>query len=236
METHEYPNREFMIFNTSELPLIDFTQVASPNSYFQLQPNTVLKDISGNTNNATLINTPTFTRTIGGEFSFNGTNQYINCGNTEPLQITVGTISAWIKASNGNSSFRGIVTKQNAWGLFLYDNVLIAFDWGNYLATAPTFNLNAGIRSTGINLGTNTWTNVTMTFSQTIGTILPGPPNNNVIIYVNGDHTASIQFAWANFAGQYLIASIAQGLIYNRVLTASEVLQNFNATRARFGV
>ena len=27
METQEYPNREFMIFNTSELPLIDFNQV-----------------------------------------------------------------------------------------------------------------------------------------------------------------------------------------------------------------
>jgi hypothetical protein len=27
METQDYPNREFMIFNTSELPLIDFTQV-----------------------------------------------------------------------------------------------------------------------------------------------------------------------------------------------------------------
>jgi hypothetical protein len=27
METQEYPNREFMIFNVSELPLIDFTQV-----------------------------------------------------------------------------------------------------------------------------------------------------------------------------------------------------------------
>jgi hypothetical protein len=27
METQNYPNREFMIFNTSELPLIDFTQV-----------------------------------------------------------------------------------------------------------------------------------------------------------------------------------------------------------------
>ena len=27
METQEYPNREFMIFNISELPLIDFTQV-----------------------------------------------------------------------------------------------------------------------------------------------------------------------------------------------------------------
>ena len=27
MEQQEYPNREFMIFNTSELPLINFTQV-----------------------------------------------------------------------------------------------------------------------------------------------------------------------------------------------------------------
>jgi hypothetical protein len=27
METQKYPNREFMIFNTSELPLIDFNQV-----------------------------------------------------------------------------------------------------------------------------------------------------------------------------------------------------------------
>jgi hypothetical protein len=27
METHDYPNREFMIFNVSELHKIDFTQV-----------------------------------------------------------------------------------------------------------------------------------------------------------------------------------------------------------------
>jgi hypothetical protein len=27
METQDYPNREFMIFNASELPQIDFTQV-----------------------------------------------------------------------------------------------------------------------------------------------------------------------------------------------------------------
>jgi len=86
-----------------------------------------------------------------------------------------------------------------------------------------------------------------MSFSQTIGVATPGPPNNNVIIYVNGlpvlttttlhlDHTASIQFAWANFTGQYMVGSIAQGIIYNKVLTGTEVLQNFNATRFRFGI
>jgi hypothetical protein len=35
---------------------------------------------------------------------------------------------------------------------------------------------------------------------------------------------------------RYFNGSIAQTTIYNRALSASEVLQNFNATRARFGI
>jgi hypothetical protein len=41
METQDYPNREFMIFNTSELPLIDFTQV------HETAPDTVRKSTDG---------------------------------------------------------------------------------------------------------------------------------------------------------------------------------------------
>ena len=41
METQEYPNREFMIFNISELPLIDFTQVC------ETSIDTVRKSIDG---------------------------------------------------------------------------------------------------------------------------------------------------------------------------------------------
>jgi hypothetical protein len=225
--------------------LLIYLDPSSPNSYYATQGGTTLKDISGNINNGSLVNTPTFSTTVGGSFSFDGTNQYINCGNSNNLQITEGSISVWIKATNGNNSFRGVITKQNAWGLFLIDNVLSAFDWGNYYASG--FDINQGIRSTGINLGTNTWTNVTMTFSQTVGVAIPGPPNNNVVIYVNGssvlttttlhyDHSAPIQFAGANFAGQYLSGSIAQGIVYNQVLSSTEILQNFNSTRSRFGV
>jgi hypothetical protein len=225
--------------------LLIYIDPSSPNSYYATQGGTTLKDISGNINNGSLVNTPTFSTTVGGSFSFDGTNQYINCGNSNNLQITEGTISVWIKATSGNSSFRGVITKQNAWGLFLINNVLCAFDWGNYYASG--FDINQGIRSTGINLGTNTWTNVTMTFSQTVGVAIPGPPNNNVVIYVNGssvlttttlhyDHSAPIQFAGANFAGQYLSGSIAQGIVYNQVLSSTEILQNFNSTRSRFGV
>jgi hypothetical protein len=41
METQEYPNREFMIFNVSELVLIDFTQV------LETSIDTVRKSIDG---------------------------------------------------------------------------------------------------------------------------------------------------------------------------------------------
>jgi hypothetical protein len=41
METQEYPNREFMIFNVSELPQIDFTQV------HETAPDTVRKSVDG---------------------------------------------------------------------------------------------------------------------------------------------------------------------------------------------
>lgn len=233
--------------NITKDGLLIYLDPSSPNSYYINQIGTTLKDISGNANNVSLINTPSFSNTVGGMYTFDGINQYIDCGNTSQLQITVGTISSWIRATSGNSSFRGIVTKQNAWGLFLINNVLCAFDWGNYLATCPSCNINAGIRSTGINLGTNTWAHIAMTFSQTTGTTLPGPPNNNVSIYVNGspvlttttlhyNHTAPIQIAGANFSGQYFSGSIAQSIIYNKVLTDQEILQNFNSTRLRFGI
>lgn len=226
--------------------LLIYIDPSSPNSFFRLGRETTIKDISGNENNGSLINTPTFNTTDGGSFTFNGTNQYINCGNKSSLQITSGTVTAWIKATSGNTSYRGIITKQNAWGLFLIDNVLSVFDWGNYLAITP-FNIANGLRSTGINLGTNNWTHVAMTFTETVGSILPGPPNNNTVIYVNAspvltttirhwDHSASIQFAWANFTGQYFVGSIGQGMVYNRPLTAAEILQNYNVTKSKFGL
>lgn len=225
--------------------LLIYIDPSSPNSYYRFQTGNILKDISKNSNNCLLFNTPTFSTTVNGMFTFNGTDEFIDCGNTSQLQITEGTITVWIKATSGNNSFRGIIVKQNAWGLFLIDNILSAFDWGNYYASG--FNINQGIRSTGLNLGTNAWTHVAMSFSETIGGALPGPPNNNVVIYVNGsqvlttttlhlNHNAPIQFAAANYPGQFMSGSIAQGIIYNRVLTPTEILKNFNSTRSRFGV
>jgi hypothetical protein len=191
---------------------------------------TTWSDVSGNGNNGTLTNGPTFNSANGGSIVFDGVDDYINCGNASNLQITIGTISAWVKTSSPGGSFRSIIAKQNAWGLFIADSILVTYDWGN-VAT----------RSTGINIADNTWKYVAMTFTETSGT-----PSNNAIVYLNGNavltttiknsnQSVNVQIAEAN-ANQYLNGNIAAASIYNRVLSASEIQQNYNATKSRFNL
>ena len=89
---------------------------------------TTWSDLSGNRNTGTLTNGPTFNSGNGGGIVFDGVDDYVDCGNSSTLQINQGTISAWVKTSSPGSSFRGIITKQNNYGLFLLDGVLVTYD------------------------------------------------------------------------------------------------------------
>jgi hypothetical protein len=191
---------------------------------------TTWTDLSGNGNNGTLTNGPTYSNSNGGSLVFDGSNDEVICTNNASVQITVGTISAWFNANNGNTGVNGIIAKQNAWGLFVWDNTLRAYDWGNTIA-----------RNTGITVGNSTWNYAAMTFTETVGT-----PSNNAIIYLNGsavltttvkhsNHDVTVQIGEANFA-QHFGGFIANASVYNRVLTAAEVQQNFNALRSRFSI
>jgi len=191
---------------------------------------TTWTDLSGRSNNGTLENTPSYSSSNGGSLLFNGTTQRVVCGNASNLQITVGTISAWFNADNGNAGYNGIIAKQSAWGLFVASNVLVAYDWGN-----------GAERSTGITVGNSSWNYAAMTFTETTGT-----PSNNAIVYLNGNpvltttithqnNVVQVMVGEAN-AGQYFGGNIAQTSIYNRVLSASEIIQNFNALRGRYGI
>jgi hypothetical protein len=79
-----------------------------------------------------------------------------------------------------------------------------------------------------------------MSFTQTIGS-----PSNNAIIYVNGSPVLtttiihsdqSVQVTTDGNASQCMAGSISQIAIYNRVLSAAEITQNYNALRGRFGL
>lgn len=188
----------------------------------------IVYDLSGRGNNGT-INGATYWSDGRGSFNFDG-NDKITSTNNASVQITVGTIGAWFKATNTNTGVHGIIAKQSAWGLFVWGNLLRAYDWGTGV-----------VRSTSYTVGDNSWHQAVMTFTQTIGS-----PSNNAIIYLDGvavltttikhgNHNVTVQIGEAN-AGQFFRGNIAQAMVYNRVLSASEILQNYNATKYRFGL
>ncbi len=189
-------------------------------------------DTSGNYLNGTLLNGVSYGLPNSGYLSFDGSDDYVNCTNNALVQIYQGTICGWVYATSGNTGYRGIIVKQNAWALFVYDNYLRTYSWGG-----------AGNQG-GVNvIGNSTWNHVAMTFTATnIGA------SNNALIYLNGVYvfTATIQHsshgvalvlgAGTDGASQCIVGNIAKAQVYNRVLSAAEVLQNFNADRQRFGV
>ena len=175
---------------------------------------------------ATLVNGVGFSSLNNGFFIFDGTNDYITAGNDASVQISSGTISAWARTSSPGGSFRGIVAKQGAYGLFYADNVLVSYDWN----TGST-------RSTGLNIADNTWKNVVMTYQSGV--------SSGTIIYLNGvsiltttitisDQTSNLFGGAEAVATQYAACQISSFNMYSRVLTAQEVLQNYNTTKGRF--
>ena len=174
----------------------------------------------------TLVNGVGFSATNNGIFTFDGTNDYINFGNSSTLQQSSGTISAWAKTNSPGASYRGIIAKQGAYGLFYVDGVLVAYDWP---ADVP--------RSTGINIADNTWKNVVLTYQSGV--------SNGTRIYLNGvsvlTTTITIQNQTGNLFGgaeanasQYASCQISSFNMYNRALIAQEVLHNYNTTKGRF--
>jgi hypothetical protein len=131
-----------------------------------------------------------------------------------------------VRASSPGAFYRGIVAKQGAYGLFFLNGALIAYDWTADLA-----------RTTEIDIADNTWKNVALTYQSGV--------SNGTFIYLNGvsvlTTTITIQSQVANLfggaeanAGQYAACQISSFNMYNRALTAQEVLQNYNATKGRY--
>ena len=205
--------------------LLMYIDAANTRSYAG-SGNTALGLITGI--DGTLVNGVGFTSANNGAFTFDGSNDYINFGNSSAVQQSLGTLSAWAKASSPGGGYRGIIAKQGAYGLFYTDSVLVAYDWA---ADAP--------RSTGVNIADNTWKNVVLTYQSGV--------SNGTRIYINGVLVLTTTITVLNqinnlFGGaeanasQFSACQASSFKMHNRVLTATEVLQNYNATKKRFGL
>lgn len=161
---------------------------------------------------------------IVGNCFWNNLKTGIKCGNDTSIQATQYSTSAWIKTSDAGSSYRGIVVKQLAFGLFLYNNELAVYDWNA-----------SAIISTGVSLNDDNWHHVVFTFSSGV--------TNGAQIYIDGVATGSAFTYTINSQSSELTIGIGatSGTLQNfngkidevhiwtnRILTASEVQNIYN--------
>ena len=194
-------------------------------------------DLSGNGNTGTLTNGPTFSAANGGCIVFDGVNDYVAGGNLGTF-YSQGTISYWMYSTAVENYRNPFTTNYNG------VNVGIRFEQSNGGGFGVIIGNDAGTFA-GVNyvpsaiLTVNSWYNVVLVWN-TVTNIATGYLNGD--LKFNGSHTywattlPAIAIGNGFSSDRYFKGNISSVGIYNRALTATEVLQNFNETRTKFGV
>jgi hypothetical protein len=194
-------------------------------------PDYIIYDESANGNNGSFENGAILSSTNGGVISLDGTNDCVVINsNALILSPLTYTKIAWFyptSFSTANNIISGGNVVQHAFWLAGSNKL--------YAGHANPFT-TIGSNTT---LSLNTWYCGAVTFSSTAGWVL----------YLNGrqENTNASTTQWGAGNGELLIGAYGTGLnvftgriacasVYNRVLSASEILQNFNALRGRFGI
>ena len=196
-------------------------------------------DISGNGKDATLYASPTYSSNNGGTLSFvPGSSQYAE--GSALVSLSNFTATVWTKFNNlpGSGAYPGVFTDIGTYP---------AINWSILFYGAPS-NLSAGYYEGSVSgwhlvqnysPSTGTWYNLTVTYD-----------GSNIKFYVNGSSfgTTASTAAVSSLGTGYRVAcapdatsnnaltdaTVAKAAVYNRALSDSEVLSNYNAIASRF--
>jgi hypothetical protein len=181
------------------------------------------------------LNGPTFNPANGGSIVFDGVDDYINIPDNNSLDISDNiSIEYWFNPSQYRSDvytvnfIRKFINTTTANFQFYFDGTynpqrirVLANRGGVWGTVSP----NSSI------IPLNTWTHVIWTYS------------NGGLLYINGvSQGAAVGSGILAtntipiILGDYLYGKISQYKMYSRALSAQEVLQNYNATKSRFGL
>jgi len=221
--------------------LVLYLDAANPKSY--PGAGTVWNDLSNQGNGGTLTNGPTFDSSNNGSIQFDGVDDYVTLGN---LTFLNGAVNAswgfWAKIS-ATANQMPITQWNGSTSNFFYvyfngsDVIRVAMG-GSFVYTSPIIS--------GLN-GLDTWRYYVVTFDGSLS-----PATERVKLYINttlqdnfNNGPTALGTATSNFnigrreaaGGQfYFNGDVAIAKIYNRTLTQSEISQNYNATKSRFGL
>jgi len=200
-------------------------------------------DLSGNGNTGTLVNGVGFDSANGGSLSFDGVNDYIDCGNI--LNFTTENftfnIFFYLTTTTTNNPTQGPVLFYK--GAFQQNGYYIQISRTS--PSAASFITN----QSGLYQDTVSSPSLVVGAWNYLSVVRVG---STVAIYINGVNSTSIAGTHLNPGGSgdnFLLSAyitgggtifsnirIASFQAYNRALAAEEVQQNYNALRSRFGI
>jgi hypothetical protein len=235
--------------------LLLYIDAANPNSY--AGTGTIVNNLVFS-ETGSLINGVSFDPTNNGSFGFDGTNDKIDLGpRISALNLTYPfTIDLWVNVNATlNTTFtRGIFATSNITSISRYYGVSLQLGntyngTGNYVAL---LNVGNGV-SAGTNgrrsFATNDEVIIGDQWCHVVGIITTGP---DFKLYVNGQKKEGTlsgtggALVWgsntiteigpSNAYNSILVGKVSNVKFYNKELSPQEVLQNYNATKTRYGL
>ena len=218
-------------------PKVEITNVDTGNSTFSSTSNIGLwYDLSGNGYNGTLTNSPTSNVSNKGNILFDGSDDYVSITNVLGHQTNTGTIISWAYPSIITSGDRylvgagGSLTVGATRAIRIYNGY-----WSTVSYGSSTEDYNSIVAAT-----LNTWQHVAFVWNLT-----------TVNFYLNGTlysvtrsgmiTPSSTTFSvgcppWSPLGSNSWNGRIANVHLYNRALSTSEISQNYETTKTRFGL
>ena len=222
-----------------EIIWFDGLQVERASSATNFNPyyfgNTTWRDVSSNNYSGT-ITTATFSSPNPSSIVFNtSSSDFVSLGNILANLVDL-TLECFVKFSTQTASYGGVISKTldntNGWEIRV----------GSYTSTTTDLQFRYVGDNAGLGFNTN-FTNGVWYHIVATGT------NGSQKTYVNGIQSASTTYtstpsANSNslligrlaYSALYVNMNMSSARIYNRALSASEVAQNFQATKTRFGL
>ena len=221
---------------------------------------TIWKDLAGS-NNGTLINGPTFSSGNGGSIVFDGTNDYVNISNSGFNLGVNFTVQLWTKITRfGGGPFGpGQATRASLISnSYPYSTNQGFFICATSQGPSPNFTATPGTERFFISIGqdqfscgssvgslsafVDKWVNLSASVNNTapirlyingIEALYEGQQNGpSSLSYTGGPFSVGVR----NNTEEFLQGLISQVSIYNKALTPTEILQNYNAMKGRFGL
>ena len=194
---------------------------------------TTWTDLTGNGRNGTLTNGPTFDSGNGGSIVFDGTNDFVQCSGS--LTLTAATFIVWIRRNGNQNQYDGILFSRstNTTGMNLQSSNQLAYTWNG--------DGNTYFWQSNLTLPNLAWSMCAISVSSSSATAYLCQSSGITSATNTVSHGSTvmddIEIARDEQGGaRYFTGNIAQALIYDRALTSTEITQNFDALKGRFGL